>query len=76
MFHTNIYEVTIYVVACDVTKEVLEAFRTLERIWVVYFKSAQAFWSKYNGACNVSVDTHFVQGCTYYRTLYGFSLVE
>jgi hypothetical protein len=76
MFHKNLHEVTISVIACNATEEVLEAFHTLERVEVMHLKSAQAFRSKDNAACNVSVNTHAVQGCTYYGTLYGFTLVE
>jgi hypothetical protein len=60
VFHTDLHEVAVSIIARDMTQKVLEIFRPLECIEMVHFEAAKAFRSEDDGACNVSVHTHFV----------------
>jgi hypothetical protein len=60
VFHADLHEVAIYVIAHNVTQKVLQAFCPLERIEMVHFEYAEAFRSEDDGTCKVSVNTHFV----------------
>jgi hypothetical protein len=60
VFHANLHEVAVSIIARNVTNELVDTFDTLECIEMVHLKSSNIVRSKENDECNVSVNIHFV----------------